>query len=330
MILQKSTSFFDHSKNQRKYYYLSSTFSFRNMIMIVIILILFEKPTVGQVYNYIPLNYRDFETNPSILASGNNDKTLQFIHQNAFATGNPIFLNSLRFTKYFESAFLGMGFSLNNTNSNDNINYYHFGLGIGYRNVLFNKLFIKLGATYKLVYSNSPSGEFDYYSFRITDSIYQKNFKDNLNLALSLSTTLDRYYISFGVQNIDLPWNLSKSDIQFPTYYVLNIGNLMSLFDDLRSEISYTAFFKSSKITDTISFSQYINLKFHVKLNRHSGLNYGAKIGYAEYSYFHLIPVIKYYREKLAIDLSYNFHIDKKTFHSKYYSTIQLGLIYIL
>ena len=303
---------------------------FQLIIIIFLVLYIFINPIYGQVYNYIPINHNDIETNPSILASESMNSRIQILHQNTFSSINSFSFNSLRLSKYFESSFFGIGLSINNTNMDSNICYNHIGLGAGYRNVLFNKVYIKFGVTYKLIKTNSTLGNFEYYSFSSSSLNNKKKFKDNLNLALSFSSPNDRYYVSFGLLNFDLLWNETKNNIQFPTYYVINVGNLMSIFDKRNSEISYTAFSKLSEKSNKTTYSHYMNFKFHIQLTRKAGLNYGSRIGFAENDYFHFIPFITYYRKKLVVNLSYSFHLNKMEFQSKYFSTNQINVIYIL
>lgn len=284
----------------------------------------------SQIYNTIPINYFDSETNPTILASENKINRLQFIHQNSFFTKNNFLYNSLRFSKCFESLFTGVGLSLNSTIVENNISYQHAGFSVGYRNVLFNKVYIKMGVTNKLIRIESPSGHFDYYSFQNTNQRREIFFRNNLNLALSFSTSNDRYFISLSSLNRKMNGSMLNDNIKFPTYYVINIGNLMSLLNVQNSEISYTFFSKLNHYTLNTTFSNYINCKLNKPISRKSSLQYGSRIGIEGNNYFHIIPFITYYTRKLAINIFYNFHLDDTNFSAKYYSTNQINIIYIL
>ena len=302
-------------------------FLIKQAFFIICLLLINGTSSYCQVYNYVPFNYFDIETNPSVLASENMNNRLQVYHQNAFLASQKFSYSNLKFSKYFESSFIGLGLSLNNTIMNDDINYNHIGIGAGYRNILFNKVYLKLGLTYKLVSTLAPAGSFDYFSFYPADWHTKRNFNDNVNLSLSFSSSFDRYYLSISALNIDLPWTKTNTDIQFPSYYVINIGNLMSLWDKRNEEISYAGFSKYSEISCKRTYNHYINFKFNYVLSRRSSFNYGTRIGYAENDYFHLIPFLTYYQDKFAITVSYNFHLNKTNFHSKYYNTSQINLI---
>jgi hypothetical protein len=196
--------------------------------------------------------------------------------------------------------------------------------------VLFNKLYVKLGATYKLVAAKSGSISFDYFS-HTSSNLNGRSINDKLNLAFSFTTESELYYLSFSSLNLDLPWNKTIGDLQFPRYYMLNIGNLMSVFGTgMNKEISYSAFSKLSPTTGRWSFGHYINLKNTLPLSRVLGVYYGTRIGYLENKYYHTLPFITLYKNEWSINVSYDFRLDKTTLKKQNFSTAQISLIYKL
>lgn len=298
----------------------------------LLLILCFFRPMYCQVYNYSPISYRDIETNPAIIASESKNLQIDVSHQNTFSSTNPFSCSTLNLSKYFESTFSGLGLVLNNTNMGDSINYNYIGLSAGYRNILFNKVHIRIGVTYKLINTNAPSGNFDYYSFAASGSSKQKNINDNLNLSLSISSPSDRYFVSFASLDINFPWNNTNNSSGFPTYYVFHLGNLMSLFDGSRrdSEISYTAFSSYSLITKKNKISQSIDLKFIMNITRNISIKYGSRVGYVENKYVHLTPFLTFFKRKSALTIAYDFYTEKNNFLSTYPSSIQLGFIYNL
>lgn len=292
----------------------------------------FFSPMYCQVYNYSPINYNDIETNPAITASINKNNQIHASHQNSILSTNTFSSSTINFSKYFESAFSGLGLTLNNTNMNTGIHYNYIGLSAGYRNILFNKVHIRIGATYKVINTNSPPGSFDYYSFTSSGINKQKNTNTNLNLSLSFSTPSNKHFVSIGSLNNNLDWNRINKSIEFPTYYVFHLGNLMSLFDGSRrgSEISYTAFSKTSIANKKTIYSHYIDFKFILNLTRITGLKYGSRVGTTGYLHVHVSPFITLFNRKSAITLFCNFYSDKNSFQLKYSTTFQLSLIYNL
>ncbi len=301
-------------------------------VIVFLLMLGLISPIYSQVYNYSPINYKDIETNPAVTASESKNSQIDARHLNTFSASNKLSSSSIKVSKYFESAFSGLGLILNNTNTGDSIRYDYIGLAAGYRNVLFNKVYFKMGLTYKLIQTNAPSGNFDYYSFAPTGSNKQKKVNSSVNLALSLSTPSDRYFASLASLNTNVLWDKINSGAQFPSYYVFHLGNLMSLFDESsrNSEISYTAFSKYSLMNKKTVYSQYIDLKFVFNITRSSSLKYGSRAGYTENQFIHFIPFLTYFTRKSALTASYSFYLNKNNFQSKYPSAIQLSIIYNL
>ena len=281
---------------------------------------------IGQVYNYSPMSFDDIEINPSKLATKEMGM-IQTIRQDNF---NDFSLSSLRYTRYIPATFMGLGITLNNTNIK-NQHYNHLGFGLGYRNIIANKIYIKIGAMYKLIQSNSPAGRFDYYSFTPSDTVYVNHIDHQLNVSVSLSNTLERYFISFSALNLNQPSNTAISS-QFPSYYVWNAGNLVSLFNKQfsRSEISYSGNYKYYKLMSQNSVSHYIMVKYGFNLNRKTSLEIGSRFGYAENSYYHIIPLVNFVRKKFKASFSINTYFDKQTFKTKYNPSTQINLIFKL
>ncbi len=301
-------------------------FSFSSIVLIVMFFLIFCSRCAvrGQVYNYSVINYRDIETNPAIVASVDKNNTINASYQNSFSSLIPFSCSSLNFSKFFNSKFSGLGLIVNNTTIESNTNYA--GLSAGYLTTLLNRLFVRIGATYKVI--NAPAGKIDYYSFVPSGSTNQKHITDNLNASLALSSFSEKYFFSFGLVNIDLPWK-TKTTMQFPMYSIVHVGNLMSLLNAANSEISYTAFRKVSPVSKKSSYSQYLDFKFVYYITRKSGIRYGSRMGYLENRYVHCIPFLTWFKRKSAVTLSYNFYPVTKDL-SIFPTTIQLNVIYKL
>jgi len=314
---------------------INNTFLSLSAITLVAMLLLtfgIYSPVYCQVYNYSPINYRDIETNPSIVASGSKNNQININHLNTFSSTTPFSYTNIQLSKYFESIFSGLGLTANNTMMKDGIHYNYLGLSAAYRNVLFNKAFIKMGATYKLISTNAPSGSFDYYSFTPDGLNRQKNVTGNLNLSLSVSSPSDKYFVSISSLNNNLLWNKKNNSIQFPRYYVFHLGNLMSLFDGANrgSEISYTAFSTLSLTNNKTVYNQAIDFKFVLNITRNASIRYGSRVEYAENRYVQCIPFITLFKRKSAVTFSYNFCSKENNSQFTPLSIIQLSIIYNL
>ena len=289
----------------------------------------------SQVYNYTPIEIYNIETNPAILASKEKNNVFNCSQQNSFSSSNQFSTSNLSASKYLSKSFIGLGISANNTSLGKNKNYSHLGLGIGYRNVLFNKMNIKFGMTYKIIQSNSPKGHFDYFSFSPSDSINMSSnstFSDNLNTSILLSDGYSKYYVSFAVLNLNTPWSNSVHNNFFPNYYAVNLGNFLNLFNvRFGNEVSYSGIFKSSPITNKTSVGHYLKISLHTKvLSRKSSIISGSSFGYIVNESYHFIPFITYYTKEYNLKLSYNCQFDKATLHQLSTSSFQLFFEYKL
>ena len=279
----------------------------------------------AQIYNYSPINYKDFETNPAYLATDAMKNNVELSHQNSFRFATEFSSSSLKYSTYFPSAFIGVGVIMNTTKIRFENRVSTAGLALAYRNVLFNKLYLKLGAMYKLVGTNRHLGVYDYYSFTATAPPQGRTLQHNINTSLTINSDGNRFFISVGASNIHLPIGDTLNHAQFPSYYTFHLGNLMAVFRKFRgSEISYSGFAKSSG--SALTFSHYTTIKFRTKISRKSSIEYGSKIGFADNSFFHIIPTFSYVRKKIRANISYNFRLDKTTFKPVYFQSLQTSL----
>jgi hypothetical protein len=284
----------------------------------------------GQVYNFHPFSYNDIETNPSYIASSRIDSRFQLIHLNGFLTANHFTHNSLRFTKYFPKAFSGIGLSLNNTKYDNEIFYSHIGIGSGYRNVLFDKVYLRFGTMLKFIKINNSNIDFDYLSYKIDSQTYYKPNNYNYNISLSISERSYRYYITVSYSNIRIEPNTIKTQQPFPKYFIINAGNFLSFFNFRNaSELSYS-FAKILNSSDFICLrnEHYLDFKRLLKRSRYWAVMSAFRFGYTDYDSFSLSPGVYLSKKKLSFSISYNLHFHKKTLVYKQFSTSQINIIY--
>lgn len=280
----------------------------------------------GQVYNYHPISNTDIETNPSNLASKIVDNRFQLIHHNGFIDSQPFMFNSLRLSRYLEGAFTGIGLTFNNTKLDNNLYYNHIGIGFGYRNVLFDKIEIRIGGMYKLSQINAPYGNFDYLIFTPKSQIIEKWTKSNYNVSLSLSYEGNKYYLSTGYSNLLFPFEKTDSISFFPKYFFINAGNFLSLFNCRDGqELSYTVVSKNLSGKYNESFSHFLNFKSkNQRFKRRLSGIWGLRLGYVDNSFLQFTPSIILHRRSWIISLAYNFHQEKEKFKSVHFATSQI------
>lgn len=290
--------------------------------------LLFAVRLSGQVYNHTPLSYFDFDANPSALTSTELHKRGQFFSAHSFSTSNPMSATTVRYSKNIPSLFSGVGVSLSHTAFGDRAAYSTLGVSAGYRTVLFDRLYLRLGATYKLTNTNSPEGYFDYYSFKGLSSVKTSALNDKVNLSVALTSGFERFYVSYSYLNAALPWELSAQEIHFPRYHLVTAGNLFQIFNMRKSELSYVGLVKLVDGGNQSEVSHYLNLKLDARISRRHSLKYGAQLGVIGAKYIHFIPAITWYSDKLAVNFSCGFHFSRAPIYPKYKPIGQLNIIY--
>ncbi|MFC2111343.1 hypothetical protein ACFLQ5_02710 [Bacteroidota bacterium] len=267
--------------------------------IIVILFLLSTNSLVSQVYNYLPISLSDIETNPSFVASNQNRFLfLSAAHINNFQKDESFSFNTVRVSKYFEDYFSGIGLIMSNVNIQDSIKYKYVGVSAAYRNILFEKVYAKVGINYKLMDIDAPEGNFTKYSFDFKDSLMTKSTKQNLNLSFTLSSPNEFYYVTYGMLNLSPSWVVNEDELsEFPTYNYLKIGNFLNFFgaEDHR-ELSLL-FIKERVKSANSPISYYLTFINRTAITRKAIIKYGGDIGYVKNSYFNFRPSIKYYRE---------------------------------
>lgn len=283
---------------------------------------------VGQVYNYTPPTAFNFETNPAILANKKYNNRIVVRHHNTFSKNSPFNHTSVRYSKFLASKFIGLGVSLNRTSYGQHIGYYHAGLAIGYRNVLFNKLIIKLGAMYKVNQFNAPPSNLYYLRAFSMGGSSNKHITQNINWSVMLGNSDNSRYVSFSNLNMNVPGMAEESDFLSAEYYNWTVGNLLSFGRNKEQSLSYNGFIR--KMGSFFSVSHYVNFKFNARLGRKHGLNFGGRIGKINTAYHHIAPMLQLYNKNYAIQAFYNIHLTKRTFTFNLPPSIQFSLTHKL
>ena len=298
--------------------------------LLIMVFILFSSDLTGQVYNLNPIGYYDFEVNPSALTSSELHKRYQLITANSFSVSNPVFTTNFRYSKSLFSSFSGLGVTLSHTSVGAE-SYSSTALSYGYRTVLFDELFLRLGGTYKFIYTDSHEGAFDYYSFMETPSKRSQAIHDNVNLSIALTSGYEEYYLSYSYLNSPLPWNLTDKEVLFPRYHLITAGDFLRFFSHKPNlELSYTGLLKKSHGCNKLELSQYLNMKFKMDISRKLSLRYGGSVGLVDSKYFHFVPLIGYYTNKLSVNFLYSIHFRNYDIPPEFKPSGQLNIIYLI
>ena len=229
----------------------------------------------SQVYNYEPFLISNIETNPSFVASDRSNLLIKTSQINNFQQNNSFNQTNIRVSKYFEGIFSGVGLTLNNTTLNDSINYKYAGLSLGYRNILFNRVYTKIGLNFKYLQNTSPLGNFTKFNFDLIDSTTQKRDIKNLNSSITFSDNDEHFYLTLGILNHHPEnWN-NNIENPFPFYRYIQLGNLFSFFDRTNMrELSFTY------INSTQFNSLFVNVYNYFQVTRRRAIIYGINFGH--------------------------------------------------
>ncbi len=304
----------------------------------VLILLIFLAPLsnalLAQVYPYQPIDYFNTESNPSALADKKTDLLLSFNHAGIPVNQNEFRQYSGSFSKYFEGLFLGTGVYGGKVTLNDSINYQYGGIGVGYRTVIFNSIFLKLGANIKHLQLAHYSGQHSYYQFDHTAENSPVRNENNLNISLSVTLPSDALYFNIGILNIPL----HQIHSSFESYQYVSLGNLLRLIDkNTSSEISYTAI-NTGNVLALDQTSHYLNMTFGAKVSRKASIMLGGRYGWANQENFHCTPMIGFERylrygwvrkdRMIQLKLGYDLTYSSDDFNSIYPGQFQTYLTY--
>jgi hypothetical protein len=291
-------------------------------------LFLFLNPVHGQIYNYEPINHFNFETNPAILASDRFEQLVKVRHYGApLLSSNQFSETSIKASKYLNRFFTGAGISLTHTQQNDSIRYNQLAAGLAYRNVIFDKVYIKAGLLYKVLDVKAPNGFFTNYDFSALDGQLENSVHQNVNWSVSIASPSDFFHVSFGRLNAALPWG-DDASTYFPIYDFINVGDfLKGVFPDRKMELMYTAFRKKYSGLNYTPWSHYIMFSKQHRLTRKISMKTGFRAGIADEAYYHFNPFIAFFNSqqiyvKIGVDLAYK----KANWHQQYNPVSQISI----
>ena len=301
-------------------------------VLIVFGLILIaNSKSFSQNYFITPVSHFDIETNPAILSSEKYKNQIIIDQQNGFNNGNTFNYSSLKLASYIDSKFLGVGLSLNSNSVGNNYAYQTVGLGIGYRNVLFDKAYVRIGAFYKVNFTNSQAGQFYHYNFTEYGLDNPQKLTDNVNLSFALSSSQEKYYLSVFFLNMLMPWGKDKVNY-FPQYFVINVGDVGSFFRSGEEfKLSYS-YMKSMVKYSLIKYqAHYINTSVNINVSRRRRFRIGSHCGLIDNKYVNIIPYISMnfgHREKYYIKAAVNIFPKPANYIAPYNPIFQLSLKY--
>ncbi len=269
------------------------------------ILTIISKRTSAQVYQYNFIENTDFEVNPAYFGIKNNKP--EFLG-NVSEFGNNVYrIQTFRagFTSNFKNMNWGMMF--NPIYFPEKVFVGNVSIGTGYNLKLNPKLNLALGLSYKFLNNNLSLGYFDYLR---QDAIGGTGiFSDGLNGSFILNDSAKN--IIFSMMALNLRAFSSKQ--VFPTYIVLNTGNIWNLINKETSfHLQLENYLKFSRLENETKLSSILHLKKILNPKSKYKISLGSSIGKLDEKY-NLLGIFLGFKNPALdeISLRYNFSKSK-------------------
>lgn len=298
------------------------------IIVNIVLLIFFPSLVFSQLYPYSTEIYQNIERNPTYVLSPDYKTAVFFSHHGSLPGTNNYYSDEIKFQHYFERIFSGIGFFVSHNSLNDSSGYNYAGFSAAYRNVLFDKAYVKIGIAYKLIKNKSVSGICDDFTIFSYDSIVKRNDISNFNASFTVSSPSDFYFFSVGICNVNpfVTYNTNKNPFLVQAH--ASIGNIFSLFNSpLKNYLSFT--YLENMFPDGKFYSRgyFMTLWSVLRINRRTSVVCGLSGGCYEKRYYQITPFLKFAKTKFAIKVGGDFFVSLKNYKNSYNFLPQFGLI---
>lgn len=266
---------------------------------ILLLLILFSYNLASQDYNNFNFEYSNIEINPSFTVSDTYGIAAQLSHfSNLKNRSNKFTSTNFIISKKLNILFSGIGLSISATNIEDKISSKKIGLSYAYRNILFNKLYIKFGINYRFIETVAPKGYYSNYSFASGQINLENSLQSKINYSISICSPKENYYIAFGQLNLNSPFSKAINIHKFSNYMYLQIGNFWRLIrrGATWQELLVTIVHKK-KNDSSINYLYKTTIHNALRTNRHSWLRYGGDFVLSPNQYFAICPSFAFYHK---------------------------------
>ena len=299
-----------------------------SIFLIIISVLTLPEMILSQEYPYEINQYQEFERNPTFTLNDLTTNTFDYTHKGFLPGMNKYNSDKISYKHYFEGLFSGAGIFFSRNQTGDSASYTYAGISAAYRNIVFDKAYIKFGLTYKFIYNHSSAGIYDDLSFYSKNTFTTKNYFTNFNASFAVSSPSDFYFISAGVCNVNPFENNSSENSPFLVQYNFSAGNFFSLIGSQKSNYLSVTYIQNAT-TDRKFYSRgyFATLYTTVVLTRRSSLKVGLSGGYVENTNYNITPFIFLLKKKYVIKLSTLLLFRDKIFdlNNRYYP--QLAII---
>jgi len=293
-------------------------------ILITVVLFSLSGILNAQVYYNNQINYFNIEITPSILSSEEKNNNLEFLYHQNLNKKQPLIQQNIFYSKLFKNEYTGFGMGLSSAHYEKGNYRYQAGFGLAYRLIVFNYLYLRTGFYYKLIAASPNITSFQFYNI-VTDQYQNRGIiHDRLNLSVSLSSTLEEFYISYSYLNGFTFINTNREQL-YPSNHVITLGDLSTLFSTNQFLWSFALMSKSETFSHIV-FTDYMQ---RFVLSRKTSLYYGLRAGLDKKHYF-ISPALEIKSEDFTVKLSGNIIVRRENLSTVYGTAIQLSFIYKL
>lgn len=238
--------------------------------------------SVAQVYNYIPLENRDFEVNPAELGLFPHVSS-SFV--NSANTGNKDYyarMYRVGMTSFFDPLNFGLTFTTKVLPNQVSVGIV--SVGTGYNFNVNSKLNCAFGVNYKFSRGTLSSGYIDF--LEQTAVLGNGSISDGFNASLVLSDSLKRTYLTIMFLNA---FPMANQAEIFPKYLVFITGNVFGIFKESKHSVLYLeSYIKYSLLRSKPVYSNILHYKRPFNPNNKYVISGGTSLGVLDDMYYQL------------------------------------------
>ncbi|MDP3929165.1 MAG: hypothetical protein Q8R57_09090 [Bacteroidota bacterium] len=238
--------------------------------------------SVAQVYNYIPLESRDFEVNPAELGlfphvSSSFANSANMGNKDYFAR-----MYRVGMTSFFDPLNFGLTFTTKVLPNQVSVGIVSVGTGYNFK--VNSKLNCAFGVNYKFSRGTFSSGYVDF--LEQTAVLGNGSISDGFNASLVLSDSLKRTYLTIMLLNA---FPIANQAELFPKYLALLTGNLIGLFKENKHSVLYLeSYIKYSLLHSKPVYSNILQFKRPINPNYKYVVSGGTSLGVLDDKYYQL------------------------------------------
>jgi hypothetical protein len=250
-----------------------------------------------------PLSSANFAALPSALTVGQLKQQLFFMHSNALPHQHFTSHTRLAACSKLISPYMAAGGSVEHINYNAG-KITHVSASYSYSTVLLNQFRLHIGVSAQLIsYSLPVDNVIDFYTTPSLVLDHSSALNGMMNYSITLAALKNRVQFSFAHLNA-----LSMhSNSVIPQYYVVQVGNLLRLFNLSPHQVVELFYCKRMPYpTSSTIHNVQARTQLSLPLNRHLALLYGGSVGWHSVNFFQYSPLLGLSTRTMNYGITYN------------------------